>query len=1098
MAFDPGTGQLILFGGTGTTGALADTWTWNGITWTQLHPAASPTARANASMAYDPGTGQLVLFGGADASGSQADTWTWNGTTWTQQSPGTSPGARISGAMAYDPATGQLVLFGGTGTTGALADTWTWNGTTWAPQSPGTSPTARAGASMAYDPATGQLVLFGGSDASGPEADTWNWDGTTWAQQSTPTSPGARASASMAYDPATGQLILFGGSNSNNPPLGDTWTWGYPGGIQGGWAQQTPGSSPPARGYSSMAYDPATGQLVLFGGFNSNSLLLPDTWTWDGTTWTLKSPTTSPGARASAAMAYDPGTGQLILFGGFTGTYASDTWAWNGTTWTKLTPASSPPGRDFASMAYDPATGQLILFGGEDANGHVLGDTWAWDGTNWTQQSPTNGPARDLASMAYDSGTGQLVLFGGDDAGGNVLADTWTWDGTNWTKQSPAASPPARAYVPMAFDAGNGELVLFGGFGGSSGILGDTWTWNGTTWAPSPPSAPSPSPRYIASMAYDPATDQLVLFGGATSSAPIYVAETWTWGMPGLAAQSIAFTSSPNQPTYGQRYSPAATGGASGNPVLFSLDPSSSGACSINGSTVSFVGTGQCVIDANQAGSNDYLAAPTAQQSFTVAPAPLTITASSPTVTAGAAVPVIIPSYSGFVNGDSPSSLTTAPQCGTTATSSSPPGTYPSTCLGAVDPNYQITYSGGTVTIVPAAQAISFTSSPPGAPTYGGSYAPAATGGASGNPVLFSLDPSSSGACSINGSTVSFVGTGQCVIDANQAGSNDYLAAPTAQQSFTVAPAPLTITASSPTVTAGAAVPVIIPSYSGFVNGDSPSSLTTAPQCGTTATSSSPPGTYPSTCLGAVDPNYQITYGGGTVTIVPAAQSITFTSSPSKPTYGGPSYSLAASATSGLPVSFTTASGAVCTVNGSMVSFVGTGQCVIDADQAGNNDYLAAPTAQQSFTVAPAPLTITASSPTIMAGTTPVIEPIYSGFVNGDGKSSLTTLPQCGTSATNSSPPGSYPTTCANASGPNYQITYVAGTLTVLLAPPGAPGAPVAIPGAASAVVKVTAPTTGGTAASFTVTAADATTASHGGQTCTVAAPAGTCTVSAC
>ena len=89
-----------------------------------LDPAApsiaSPPARDFASMAYDSGTGQLVLFGGEDSSGGFLnDTWTWNGATWTQQSPTTSPPARDAASMAYDPGTGQLVLFGGRSAVGS-------------------------------------------------------------------------------------------------------------------------------------------------------------------------------------------------------------------------------------------------------------------------------------------------------------------------------------------------------------------------------------------------------------------------------------------------------------------------------------------------------------------------------------------------------------------------------------------------------------------------------------------------------------------------------------------------------------------------------------------------------------------------------------------------------------------------------------------------------------------------------------------------------------------------------------------------------------------------------------------------------------------
>ena len=52
-------------------------------------------------------TGTMVLFGVASSSGCLADTWTWNGTTWTEASPATSPPARYVASMAYDPATGS-------------------------------------------------------------------------------------------------------------------------------------------------------------------------------------------------------------------------------------------------------------------------------------------------------------------------------------------------------------------------------------------------------------------------------------------------------------------------------------------------------------------------------------------------------------------------------------------------------------------------------------------------------------------------------------------------------------------------------------------------------------------------------------------------------------------------------------------------------------------------------------------------------------------------------------------------------------------------------------------------------------------------------
>ena len=85
----------------------------------------------------------------------------------------------------------------------------------------------------------------------------------------------------------------------------------------------------------------------------------------------------------------------------------------------------------------------------------------------------------------------------------------------------------------------------------------------------------------------------------------------------------------------------------------------------------------------------------------------------------------------------------------------------------------------------------------------------------------------------------------------------------------------------------GGNVPSITPSYSGFVNGQGPSNLTTQPTCGTTATSSSSAGSYTSSCAGAADNNYTITYVNGTVTVNHTGSSVAVTSNSNPSTYDG-------------------------------------------------------------------------------------------------------------------------------------------------------------------------------------------------------------------
>jgi Spherulation-specific family 4 len=86
-------------------------------------------------------------------------------------------------------------------------------------------------------------------------------------------------------------------------------------------------------------------------------------------------------------------------------------------------------------------------------------------------------------------------------------------------------------------------------------------------------------------------------------------------------SQAIAFPN-PGPGVVGQNATLTATGGASGNPVVFSVDASSgAGVCSVsgtNGSTVSYLAAGTCVIDANQAGGNGYAAAPQVRQAIMV------------------------------------------------------------------------------------------------------------------------------------------------------------------------------------------------------------------------------------------------------------------------------------------------------------------------------------------------------------------------------------------------------------------------------------------------------------------------------------------------
>ena len=247
-------------------------------------------------------------------------------------------------------------------------------------------------------------------------------------------------------------------------------------------------------------------------------------------------------------------------------------------------------------------------------------------------------------------------------------------------------------------------------------------------------------------------------------------------------------------------------------------------------------------------------------------------------------------------------------------------------------------------------QAISFSSTPPTSPVVGGpTYGVSANGGASGNPVTFAIDASAAGVCSITGAVVSFLGAGTCTIDANQAGTATYAAAPQAQQ---------------------------------------------------------------------------------TMTVITAPQSIAFSALGAK-TYGDAPFTVAATATSGQPVSFASKTAAVCTVASATVTILAAGTCSVVASQSGDATWSAAAQVVRSFTVARAPLTITADDASLTYGQAlPVFGYAVSGLVNADPTSVVTGV-TCTKAGSLTPKAGSYAISCAGGAATSYVLAYLPGTLTV-------------------------------------------------------------------
>lgn len=244
--------------------------------------------------------------------------------------------------------------------------------------------------------------------------------------------------------------------------------------------------------------------------------------------------------------------------------------------------------------------------------------------------------------------------------------------------------------------------------------------------------------------------------------------------------------------------------------------------------------------------------------------APLLITANATNKVYGAALPVFTASYSGFVNGDTNTSLTTPVALNTLATSASPVGLYTITASGATSANYNITHINGTLSVTPADLLITAndTNKVYGAalPVFTASYSGFVNGDTNTSlttPV--SLTSLASAASPAGAYTIA--ASGAAYTNYNISYQNGTL---------TIGTALLTITADGKTKAYGQALPELTASYSGFVNNDDTNSLTTLATLATIATSVSNVGVYPITASGAVSTNYSFTYVDGALNITNA------------------------------------------------------------------------------------------------------------------------------------------------------------------------------------------------------------------------------------
>ena len=780
---------------------------------------------------------------------------------------------------------------------------------------------------------------------------------------------------------------------------GASWTWQSTPVTTPGLAVPGSGGPNPFAGLFGISC-PSTSTCVAVGGFPPVGTDPPIVTTTDGgATWTLRTSNSGSGNYLNAVTCVSTTQCWAVGRGGSIVTTS------NLTTWTKVTSGTTNMlgGITCVGASFCLATGQ---------NGTV--DTF--NGSTWTVRTGLGGSVF-LAGVSCASSTAcyaagkQGVTLATTDGGA-----TWTQQaGGGTTQQMNAVSCPAEA---TCYAVGNAGTILQTKNGGQSwlpatsgttsalngvscssptacvavGAAGvSTATTDGSTWA-------THSTATTSALAGVSCGDSTCVAVGAAGTVRTTADTGQTWAtstsgtttalnavncpsdtcyaagasgvLLGSADGGVTWTAQTSNTT--QALSGVAcvddrdcfAGGASGT-VVATFDGGTAWTQQgnpLSGPTTALNGGPTSIIAINGTGCNAVRCFMATASSGDIMATPLLTVAVNTTSAYGTT-----PNLAGLAPSDpaiaySPASqagnVTGSLTCTTTADATSDVGLYPiSGCSGLDDAGFNLIYdyASSSHTVVQAAQTITMAALAD--KTWGDPDFDLSATSTSGGTVTFAV----SGNCTITGVTVHVTSAGSCTVTASQAGSTDYAAAPDVVQTFAIDKADQTISFGSigdqtfgaadfeidSTATSGLAVSLAVTSGPCVLDSaTAPAELHIAGAGSCTVTASQ-----------AGDGNYNAAPDEvRTFSIAKADQTITF-GALAGTTFGDPDFTVSATASSGLAVTFVAAGN--CTMTGSTVHITDAGTCTVTASQAGDDNYNPAADVPQTFAIAKASQTIT-------------------------------------------------------------------------------------------------------------------------------------------
>ncbi len=432
---------------------------WDGTTWSALGDGIDGGTYNEVNAIAIDGDGNVYAGGDFTTAGGVPANYIakWNGTTWSAFGDGMNEVVR---AIAID-GDGNVYAGGNFTTAGAVSTNLIakWNGTAWSALGDGLY-----GTNVYALLIDNNGLLYAGGTGIGTVNDTGNaiakWDGTAWTELGTYLDQAMHV-VCLATDNTgniyAGGLAQFGISKWN----GTTWS------ISEDWV----------KGDVRSLLIENTGNIYAGGDFTEAGDVtnVHNIAKWNGSVWSpLANILTNPINTLAIDFA-----GNLYVGGEFTTAgngYARNIAKWDGTTWSAL-----GDGLNAKVLALETDRNGNVYAGGDFTEAGAVSANYIakWDGTTWSALG--DGMNANVLTLAIDN-TGQLYAGGTFTTAGAVSANyTAKWNGTTWS----ALGDGMNDAVNVIATDNTGNLYAAGKFT-TAGIVSEAnyiAKWNGTTWS---------------------------------------------------------------------------------------------------------------------------------------------------------------------------------------------------------------------------------------------------------------------------------------------------------------------------------------------------------------------------------------------------------------------------------------------------------------------------------------------------------------------------------------------------------------------------------------------------------------------------------------